>query len=255
MTRVSFIGAGNVAWNIAHAFDLSGLKIHEVYASSLESAKQLASKFGAFYSNDVTRLDTSVDVVVIAVNDQSIIQVLDSVKDYSTTFVHTSGAVPIESLTERHMNGGVLYPFQSLSKDSIQSMEHVPFLIEGTDDTSAHFIQKLADQISSDVHFMDSNKRMRVHIAGVLANNFGNHLYTLARDFLKQNDLPAHLVTPLMTGMLKKYETHPPEELQTGPAVRFDESTIASHEAVIEDQEILDIYRLLTESIQKRHPQ
>lgn len=254
MKKLSFIGAGNVAWNLAHAFDLAGMTIHEVYAQSEDSAKNLAEKFGAFYSTDVSKLDASADCVILAISDHAIHEVLDSIKKIPSFFAHTSGAVPVEALIERHMKGGVLYPFQSLSKDSIQNMEAVPFLIEGNDRHSAQKLAHLAEAISSKVHYMDSDDRMHVHIAGVLANNFGNHLFTLARDFLRKNNLPENLVTPLMTGMLSKYKEHPPENLQTGPAVRFDLETIKKHEAAISDADLLTIYQVLTKSIEKRHP-
>ena len=115
MKRISFIGAGNVAWNLAQAFDLAGMTIHEVFSQNKESAKQLAERYGAFYGDDITRLDAAADCIIISVSDQSIHDVLNQIQTIPGFYAHTSGSISVKAMEDRHLKGGVLYPFQSVA--------------------------------------------------------------------------------------------------------------------------------------------
>ena len=44
-----------------------------------------------------------------------------------------------------------------------------------------------------------------------------------------------------------------PSKSQTGPAMRGDVSTLALHENLIADDRTKDLYRLISQSIQKHH--
>ena len=49
---------------------------------------------------------------------------------------------------------------------------------------------------------------------------------------------------------VEKVLTLSPNEAQTGPAIRNDQKTIASHEAFLNHENQLNIYKILTQSIQ-----
>ena len=87
-----------------------------------------------------------------------------------------------------------------------------------------------------------------------MVNNFTNHLYTLAYEHASQNDLPVEILHAIMRQGPDKAIELEPKKAQTGPAVRFDTPTIEKHMASIIDVDTQELYRLLSASIQKRHP-
>ena len=77
-------------------------------------------------------------------------------------------------------------------------------------------------------------------------------MYTLADDVLQRNNLPFSVMKPLLEETLHKACSNGPERSQTGPAVRGDREIIASHEAML-DGEQLDIYGTVSNAILKRY--
>jgi predicted short-subunit dehydrogenase-like oxidoreductase (DUF2520 family) len=107
--------------------------------------------------------------------------------------------------------------------------------------------------VSGRVMTATSEQRKKAHVAAVFANNFTNALYTIAEDILEKNNLPGDLLLPLMEGHWNNLRQQPAAKLQTGPAVRNDQSTIQNHLQQLDTQpEQAEVYRLLTEFIYKR---
>ena len=63
--KISIIGSGNVATNLAHAFDRAGHDILQVISANSERAKQLANCFGAYYGNSISSVDFNADFIII----------------------------------------------------------------------------------------------------------------------------------------------------------------------------------------------
>ena len=91
-------------------------------------------------------------------------------------------------------------------------------------------------------------------MSAVFACNFTNHLYALAANLLAENDLKFDLIKPLIKETASKILTTTPKNAQTGPAVRNDEQTLKSHEAMLVKQPaLLEIYKTLSNSIKKHN--
>jgi len=82
--KLTCIGAGNVAWRLLIAMDKAGHKIEQVISKSEESAKALASKFGAFYGTDLSKIYDLGDLVLIAVPDDQIKAVIEALPPISS---------------------------------------------------------------------------------------------------------------------------------------------------------------------------
>ena len=90
----------------------------------------------------------------------------------------------------------------------------------------------------------------------MFANNFANHLFTIGQDILSNNQIPFEILLPLIQNTVEKLTYTYPEKLQTGPAIRNDQQTISTHQALLVDhEEYRKIYEILTESIQKKYGQ
>ena len=76
--KLTFIGSGNVATNLAHAFYQAGHTINQVVSKNKENAKALASNFGAYFGTELSQLYNDSDFIIICVNDESYKEVIES---------------------------------------------------------------------------------------------------------------------------------------------------------------------------------
>ena len=98
---------------------------------------------------------------------------------------------------------------------------------------------------------MDSADRAKIHLAAVFACNFSNHMYHLADSILSDVNLDFKDIKSLVKETLSKALELDPKTAQTGPAVRNDVSTLALHENLIQEEQVKEIYRMITQSIQR----
>lgn len=248
--RIAVIGSGNVATHLATAVE----GVVQICSPNLANAAALAEKVGCDATNSTSGL-ADADIYIVAVNDDAIAAVLESVpaRCRKALWMHTSGSVG-KSVFDGLGYGryGVFYPLQTFSKSVDLDMNRVPFFIEGSDERTADEIRQLALSVSTAVYIADSHLRQQMHVAAVFACNFSNYMYTLADDVLQRNNLPFSVMKPLLEETLRKACSNGPERSQTGPAARGDRKIIANHEAML-DGERLDIYETVSNAILKRY--
>jgi predicted short-subunit dehydrogenase-like oxidoreductase (DUF2520 family) len=89
-----------------------------------------------------------------------------------------------------------------------------------------------------------------LHLAAVFACNFPNYLYGIAQNLLKDAQLDFGLLRPLILETAVKVQDQFPAEVQTGPAVRNDQQTMANHLEMLQQNDYLQqVYRLLSDGI------
>lgn len=252
--KLTCIGAGNVAWRLLIAMDKAGHKIEQVISKSEESAKALASKFGAFYGTDLSKIYDLGDLVLIAVPDDQIKAVIEALPPISAVLAHTCGSRGIEVLESKALHIGVFYPLQTLNKDIPVDIREVPLLLESSDIQSKITLDNLARSISDKVQNVTSEERAKYQLAAVVANNFANHLFSLSADFLEKENLDFNMLIPLIEETGNKLKSALPSDAQTGPAQRGDLDTLSKHRGMLEDSpELLKWYNAFSSSILKKH--
>ena len=111
-------------------------------------------------------------------------------------------------------------------------------------------LAEFAHRLTEHVLEADSERRARIHLAGVLCNNFTNCMYTLASEVLHSADLPFDVLKPLIAETAAKaIATDDPRTVQTGPAKRGDRSSQERHLALIDDERLRTIYELISQTI------
>ncbi|MPN35802.1 hypothetical protein SDC9_183304 [bioreactor metagenome] len=80
-----------------------------------------------------------------------------------------------------------------------------------------------------------------------------NHLFARAKEVSDSQNIPFDYFLPLIDETVSKIHEMEPKLAQTGPAVRNDERVLQIHEALINDEEHLKIYRTMNESIKKMY--
>ena len=215
--KITFIGSGNVATNLAHALDKAGHSINQVISRNVANAKELASKFGAYYGDTPSEMYKDSDFVILCVSDESYYEILEDVPGGMNAIVcHTSGPVSMDILAKYSSNYGVLYPLQSLRKEEVKDILEVPLFIEWSNDSVKSKLHDLADSISNRVREVNSTQRKEYHLAAVFANNFTNAMYTIANDYLVKQGLEFDKLLRVMAGMAIFFACYQAEVIRGG---------------------------------------
>ena len=251
--RVTIAGSGNVATHLAKALVKAGIEIVKIYSRNLEHASNLANVVDATAVNDIAELDNAAQMLLIALPDRVIPSFAQEVKEKSTfsgIVTHTCGSQPLSVLDSVFAKAGVFYPLQTFNRFNHPDMDKVPFCIEGSDDEVKNALAHLAGLISKDVRFIDSGQRASLHLAAVFACNFTNHMYALSADILETAGVEPDILRPLILETTMQLGELHPGLMQTGPAVRGDESTMAFHQELLHNHpQVSELYRQISESI------
>ncbi len=255
MFKIVFIGAGNVATQIATTLQKIGMNICQIYSRTENSASTLGKLLNIPYTTDKTKVIGTADVYFCCVKDSEIENALNSISFNNGLLVHTAGSVPIEVLQSFSENVGVFYPLQTLSKEKKIEWKKIPLYLEANTPENIYKLHQIAEKISDCVFDINSEQRGKIHLAAVFCSNFVNHLYTLSDELLAESGFKFQQLIPLIEETTEKVKTLSPIEAQTGPAVRFDENIINKHLNILRKQpdQKAEIYSLLSKSIYEKH--
>ncbi len=251
--RITIIGSGNVATHLAATFKNAGHRIVQVFSRNMQNAALLAYHVGAEAIDDLNRINPETDIFLISVKDDAIASIAQDLVGYGKLTVHTSGAVSLGALSAIVSKAGVFYPLQTFSKNKEIDFFTVPLCIEGVNEEITGQLEQLAQTISNRVYRVNSAQRKVLHLAAVFACNFPNYLYGAAQQLLEKQEMDFEMLRPLILETAKKVQDHLPPEVQTGPAIRNDENTMAAHLQMLNNEPALkSIYTLLSQEIIKK---
>lgn len=252
---ITIIGAGGVATNIGRLLrSKSNVHIAQLLGRSENSTKALADSLQCTYILHPDQLNQVSDLYIIAVQDREIPTLIAQLSiPTEAVIVHTAGGVSIDVFKGLFTNYGVLYPLQSLRKET-SILPKIPFYLDGNTLATKSFLTKFSKQTDLDYKWANDQQRMQLHIAAVFCSNFPNYLYALAAAFCKAHQLEFSSLLPVIeeTSNRLAREGLSPATLQTGPAIRKDMVTTDMHEAVLKtDKEAEAVYQYLTGQIMK----
>ena len=247
MIKIVLIGSGNVAHHLIEAFAKSKIvDVTQVFSRQKESVSPL------FDSNKITDDYNNLakaDLYIIAVSDDAIATVSSQLTFKNRLVVHTSGSVSLDVLDKKNRKGS-FYPLQTFSKKKAVDFSQIPICLESENDSDFELLDKVAQSISNTVFKINSEQRKALHVSAVFVNNFVNHLYQMGYEICEANKVPFQILKPLILETANKVMTLSPAAAQTGPAIRNDKQTIASHLDFLLDENQKNIYTILTQSIQ-----
>lgn len=240
--RIAIIGAGSVGTNLYHAFEIKGIKAELVHARPLV-ADPIA----------VENLPKA-DCYIYTVADHVLKEVVSLVHAPQALHLHTSGSMPIDVFGADKPHSGILYFFQSFSREIlIDDWSMIPCFIEGHNIDDIAAIYSLAQCLTSRIYEANQHDRERLHIAGVFANNYTNLMYRIAEDILKDTQIPFHAILPLIDQTAAKMHTMKPLDAQTGPAKRGDHEVMNHHLEILQTTPYAPVYQSLAALIEKAH--
>ncbi len=212
--KVAVIGRGNVGTQFAHIFG-----VDPISSRSLENLPEKA------------------DLYIIAVSDAAVKDVADRLPKLNGIVVHTTGSVAMDALKNVKCNGyGVMYPFQTISAARQLAPDHIPLLLEASDNETLYTLKRIVETAGfSDIAFADSEKRRRVHLTGTFACNFTNAMMAISQQILSDCGIDKDIIRPLVEETVEKLKTIPAKDAQTGPAVRNDLPTLNAHLGLLKE--------------------
>jgi predicted short-subunit dehydrogenase-like oxidoreductase (DUF2520 family) len=249
--KLIIMGAGNLAWHLGPALRDAGYPILQVFSRTELSARALAERLDAAWTTDPGQLTADADILLFCLPDRVIPELLCRVElKKRPMMVHTAGSVPADVFKGICVEYGVLYPFMTFSKDRSMDFRSVPVCIEGNTPACTDILEKMAGRISNRISRMNSEERKILHLAGVFACNFSNHMYHLSQELLTSHGMDFNIVKPLITETASKVILMDPEEAQTGPASRKDSEVVSSHIELLNDHpELQKLYTFVSDSI------
>lgn len=255
-TSIVFVGAGNLATNLAKALYRKGFRIMQVYSRTEESARALAETIETTYTTDLQQLADNAQLYIVSLKDTAFVELLPQItsRKADALFVHTAGSIPMNLWEGYAKRYGVFYPMQTFSKQREVSFREIPFFIEAASAEDTEMLKTIAATLSDKVYEATSEQRKSLHLAAVFTCNFTNHMYALAADLLEKYNLPFDAMLPLIDETARKVHELSPRDAQTGPAMRYDENVIRKHLAMLDDDPaVQDIYKLISKSIHEHH--
>jgi predicted short-subunit dehydrogenase-like oxidoreductase (DUF2520 family) len=240
--NISIIGTGNVAYVLARLCKSKGHFIKQIIGRNEAKGSLLAQEVQSTYISLQSTPDKNVDICIVALSDNSFSELAKNKINFGNVLVvHTAGAISMEVLKTVSTNIGVLYPLQSLRKE-MNTIPAIPFLIEANNGDSFNMVEVFANTLSEKVQYLPEEKRIRLNAGAVVVSNFTNYLYGLTETFCKKEGVDFDLLKPLIVETATRIQNVSPIEVQTGPAIRKDISTLERHLRLLSPHPSLKIW-------------
>lgn len=249
--KVTLIGSGNMAHWLVYAMRNAGVRISQVYSRQHSHAKALAEIAGAEAIDNIKDLLPDSDLYIFSIKDDSYENLLQQLPFRLSLAAHTAGSLSMRIFEPYAVSYGILYPYQSVNKDMDFKNVVVPLCVEADNEIAENELFAFAHKLTSVVQKLDESQRMVLHRAAIFGCNFTNAMYSIAYDILQEHHIDWQMIMPLLQNTMEKVKTMNPHQAQTGPAQRGDQNVIQFHLDALHDEQLKDIYRMVTDYIMR----
>jgi len=250
---VTIVGLGNVGSHLAIAFRQNLFTVY-VWGRNHFEASEFAKNNDCICIDSLSNIPYNSDLIILSVADTAIGELTELIPDTSSVVVHTAGSVNIDAFGKTCRNYGVLYPLQSFRKERKLEYHSIPVFIEGSSQEVLDFIADFCNKVFPIQTKMNSEARMQLHLAAVFASNFVNAIYNMSYDIAQKHNIDFTYLLPLIIETATRLNYGSPQQFQTGPALRSDNSVVNKHvEMLKEDKMVQIIYKELTNYIKTKH--
>jgi predicted short-subunit dehydrogenase-like oxidoreductase (DUF2520 family) len=238
----------------------SGNSIVAIVSRDKESARKCGKAVSCKNcSDDVSIIPAASNLVVIAVPDQSIRTVAESLAALPTlqfsqmSVCHTSGALTSDALRAVANKGARVFslhpiqtfPRQKSLKDQITSMKGITYGVEGPRKSLA-IVRKLVRQLKGEILFVPKDAKILYHLTCVLASNYPIALIgaieSIAGRITQKKLQPFEIL--FRTSVENALSLGAGKAL-TGPIVRGDSALVSEHLNAIQDLDLRRLYKSL----------
>lgn len=188
------------------------------------------------------------DLVWLLTPDRFIHQTAARFEARGAVTVHSSGSVAITE--DGHSCHAVWWPLQTFSRNREAVWSGVPVFVECADQELNALLVDIATQLKARPMQADSETRAYLHMCAVVANNFGNAMFSWAWTLIADKGLDPAVLAPIILQTGINAASADPLQVQTGPARRNDTQVIGKHEQMLQnDPKQAELYRRVSELI------
>jgi len=223
--KLGIIGNGRASWAFASTWRRIGWPITGI----------------ATRGTPIEELANSSDLLLVAVSDRAIEEVVAAIPETNAIIFHPSGVLPA-------MKGGFsLHPLKSLPPVGEPSdLQDTLLVFEGAHRDVA---QQIATASGARFAEIPAGAKPRYHAGAVFGSNYVAALLDIAEELIgiegSREDIAA-----LARSAIDNWSAHRDARRFTGPAARGDVAVIERHLAALRDQpELAELYRLLAARI------
>ncbi len=256
--KIGIIGAGKVGIALGHVLQNKGFAVVAV-ASRREESLELARNYipgKCLYTKNVSEVVREADVIAITTQDREIHAVAQEIfrkveKLDRKLFFHTSGAHPATELSPLEQKGailGSLHPLQTFPdvNSGIVALPRTYIFIEG-DEKAIPVLDLLASTIGFKAVRIESRNKVLYHLSAVFVCNLLTALMHTGEGIVNRIGIDLMPFFPIIETTLRNIEKKGPLLSLTGPVVRGDAETVASHLEAIKGMEPQEsVYRMLS---------
>ncbi len=236
---VGIVGTGRVGPSLAKVLRESSVEVSGIWGRNYEKCLDASEFAGVKAYKNLEDLIERSKVIIIAVKDDAICHVAESIKGKlnGKVFAHTSGSIPSSVLKPLKEKGGLIgsfHPLQSFgSRESgVTLVRRCYIAIEG-DEEAVKVLWKLAERIGAEPFRIETKGKVLYHASAVMACNLFYGLYYLATEMLSlcgvEEKVKDKVLIPLVEGTVENIKTLGPVKALTGPVVRGDVGTVKKH--------------------------
>ncbi|HEX3068982.1 MAG TPA: DUF2520 domain-containing protein [Thermoanaerobaculia bacterium] len=231
--NLGIIGSGRAAWAFAETWRRMGWPVIGVASRGNDTL--------VGPRRSIEELAAMSDILLVAVSDRAIEEVIATIPETKAIIVHPSGAL----LAFR--GGFSLHPLKSLPPVGEPSdLEGTLLVFEGSHRDVA---QRIASAAGARFAEITAEAKTRYHAAAVFGSNYVAALLDIAEDLIGLDDVREDLAA-LARSAIDNWLTHTDEQRFTGPAARGDEAIMNRHAAALAGQPgLAELYRLLAARI------
>ena len=124
-TSIVFIGAGNLATNLAKALYDNGFRIIQVYSRTEESARALAQVVEATYTTDLSSVVTDAQLYIVSLKDAAFVQLLPEIVAFVARLRHRR-----RGTRGRGRRGAALHAGIHVRLIVVADVEHIVIAVE-----------------------------------------------------------------------------------------------------------------------------
>lgn len=231
MNTVRVIGRGRAGRSLATALGRAGWGLGGVLGRE----------------DDVAEAAAGVDLLVIAVPDDSVAKVAAGVTPVASTVVaHMAGSLGLDAL-DPHPRRAAVHPLASLPSPELgaERLRGAWFAIAGD-----HLIESVVESLEGRSFTVTDRQRAAYHAAAAIASNHLVALLAQVERIAASVDVPFEAYLDLVRATIDNVAALGAVEALTGPAARGDEATIARHIDALPAEE-RELYEVLAEACRK----
>jgi predicted short-subunit dehydrogenase-like oxidoreductase (DUF2520 family) len=231
--NLGIIGSGRAAWAFASTWKRIGWPLTGVATRGAEWA--IAPR------KTIDELAAASNILLVAVSDRAIEEVVHSIPETNAIIVHASGMLP-------SLRGGFsLHPLKALPPvGEASDLAGTLLVFEGEHREVA---QQIAAAAGARFAEISRQSKTRYHAAAVFGSNYVAALLDIAEELIGIENVRADLAA-LARSAIDNWLGHEDRQRFTGPAARGESAVIQRHiDALAGEPEIAEVYKLLAAHI------